>query len=109
MAPDRFSIRSRKPTRRRKKQSASLIRKECPDDAILGEEHGHHEGSSGRTWIVDPIDGTRAFITGRHTWGTLIALCDGNEPVLGIIDQPVLKERFVGYPGTRRTHHSRGP
>lgn len=77
----------------------ALIRAERPDDAILGEEHGHVPGTSGFTWILDPIDGTRAFITGRPTWGTLIALCEGDEPVLGIIDQPVLRERFVGYPG----------
>ena len=48
-------------------------------------------GTSGLTWILDPIDGTRAFITGRHTWGTLIALHDGDAPVLGIIDQPILR------------------
>jgi len=78
----------------------NLIKAEFPDDAILGEEHGHESGSSGRTWVLDPIDGTRAFITGRHTWGTLIALCEGDRPVLGIIDQPILGERFVGHAGT---------
>jgi myo-inositol-1(or 4)-monophosphatase len=78
----------------------TLIHAERPDDAILGEEHGHEAGKSGRTWILDPIDGTRAFITGRHTWGTLIALCDGDRPILGIMDQPVLRERFIGRPGT---------
>jgi histidinol phosphatase-like enzyme (inositol monophosphatase family) len=76
-----------------------LIRSEFPRDGILGEEHGNEPGTSGRTWIIDPIDGTRAFITGRHTWGTLIALCEEDVPVLGIIDQPVLGERFVGVPG----------
>lgn len=78
----------------------ALIKKERPDDGILGEERGHEVGASGFTWILDPIDGTRAFITGRHTWGTLIALHDGAKPVLGIIDQPVLRERFIGYAGT---------
>jgi len=77
-----------------------LIKSEFPRDGILGEEHGNDPGTSGRTWIIDPIDGTRAFITGRHTWGTLIALCEGDVPVLGIIDQPVLRERFVGVPGS---------
>src|SRR5215472_5159606 len=76
-----------------------LIKSEFPRDGILGEEHGNEPGSSGRTWIIDPIDGTRAFITGRHTWGTLIALCEEGIPILGIIDQPVLAERFVGFPG----------
>jgi histidinol-phosphatase len=77
-----------------------LIKERYPNDGILGEEHGRDEGTSGRVWILDPIDGTRAFITARHTWGTLIALCDGDKPVLGVIDQPVLRERFIGYPGT---------
>jgi myo-inositol-1(or 4)-monophosphatase len=77
-----------------------LIKSEYPQDGILGEEHGSEPGTSGRTWIVDPIDGTRAFITGRHTWGTLIALCEDGVPILGLIDQPVLKERFVGVHGS---------
>src|ERR1700692_3882581 len=78
----------------------AMIHRERPNDGILGEERGREAGTSGLTWILDPIDGTRAFITGRHTWGTLIALHDGISPVLGIIDQPVLRERFVGYEGT---------
>jgi myo-inositol-1(or 4)-monophosphatase len=77
-----------------------LIKERYPNDGILGEEHGNEPGTSRRTWILDPIDGTRAFITGRHTWGTLIALCEDGVPVLGIIDQPVLRERFIGHPGT---------
>jgi len=88
-----------------------LIKAERPDDGILGEEHGHEASKSGLTWILDPIDGTRAFITGRHTWGTLIALHDGKTPVLGIIDQPVLHERFVGHDGQSQmiTAESRQP
>ena len=77
----------------------AIIRSECPDDAILGEEYGAHPGTSGRTWVLDPVDGTRAFITGRHTWGTLIALEEDGRRLLGIIDQPVLRERFIGYNG----------
>jgi myo-inositol-1(or 4)-monophosphatase len=77
----------------------ALIHAERPTDGILGEERGHEPGTSGLTWILDPIDGTRPFITGRHTWGTLIALAEGEQPVLGIIDQPVLRERFVGHDG----------
>ena len=77
-----------------------ILHRERPQDGILGEEHGHEAGTSGLTWIIDPIDGTRAFITGRHTWGTLIALHNGDRPVLGIIDQPTLRERFIGYEGT---------
>lgn len=77
----------------------ALIARERPDDAILGEEYGHKPGTSGRTWVLDPVDGTRAFITGRHTWGTLIALEEKGQRVLGIIDQPVLRERFIGFDG----------
>lgn len=77
----------------------ALIHAERPGDGILGEERGHETGTSGRTWILDPIDGTRPFITGRHTWGTLIALHEGEKMTLGIIDQPVLRERFIGVNG----------
>jgi histidinol phosphatase-like enzyme (inositol monophosphatase family) len=76
-----------------------LIHAERPQDSILGEERGHEPGTSGLTWILDPIDGTRPFITGRHTWGTLIALAEGETPVFGLIDQPILRERFVGHDG----------
>jgi myo-inositol-1(or 4)-monophosphatase len=54
------------------------------------------EGSNGRIWVIDPVDGTRAFITGNTQWGTLIALNEGGIPTLGILDQPVLQERFIG-------------
>lgn len=74
----------------------TLIRAERPGDGILGEEFGLEEGSTVFRWILDPIDGTRAFITGRPTWGTLIALERHGKPVLGIIDQPFLNERFTG-------------
>lgn len=67
-----------------------------PDDAILGEEFGPSVGSSGLTWVLDPIDGTRAFITGAASWGILVGLDAGEGPVLGLIDQPYLRERFVG-------------
>ncbi len=67
-----------------------------PDDGILGEEHGQTTGTSGLTWVLDPIDGTRAFISGIPTWGVLIGLDAGKGPVLGIIDQPYLKERYIG-------------
>ncbi len=77
-----------------------IIARERPEDAILGEEFGEIRGTSGRRWVLDPVDGTRAFITGQHMWGTLIALEEDGERTLGIIDQPVLRERFIGYPGT---------
>lgn len=67
-----------------------------PEDAILGEEYGEEPGNSGLTWVLDPIDGTRGYISGAPTWGTLIALCDENGPLLGMIDQPYIGERFTG-------------
>jgi histidinol phosphatase-like enzyme (inositol monophosphatase family) len=67
-----------------------------PDDGILGEEHGSVAGTSGLTWVLDPIDGTRSFISGTPTWGVLIALSDETGPVLGMIDQPYVGERFMG-------------
>jgi len=62
---------------------------------------------SGPSWVVDPIDGTRAFITGIPVWGTLIALNDGHEVVLGLLDQPILGDRYVGTP-TEATLHRGG-
>src|SRR5215467_1018844 len=77
----------------------ALIERERPSDAILGEEYGETPGTSGLRWVLDPVDGTRAFINGRHEWGSLIALEKDGRSVLGIIDQPVLGERFVGVNG----------
>lgn len=67
-----------------------------PEHGILGEELGEHAGASCLRWVLDPIDGTRAFICGLPLWGTLIALCDGDEPILGCMEQPWLGERFTG-------------
>jgi myo-inositol-1(or 4)-monophosphatase len=77
----------------------AVIERERPQDGILGEEYGERPGTSGRRWVLDPVDGTRAFINGRHEWGSLIALEEEGKPVLGLIDQPVLGERFVGANG----------
>jgi myo-inositol-1(or 4)-monophosphatase len=73
-----------------------LIRKTYPDDGILGEELGDTPGTSGYRWVLDPIDGTRAFIVGQPLWGTLIGLEREGQPVFGILDQPFLRERFIG-------------
>lgn len=67
-----------------------------PDDAIEGEEYGAQSGTSGVTWYLDPVDGTRAFIAGLPSWTTLIGATEGATPILGIIDQPWLDERYVG-------------
>jgi myo-inositol-1(or 4)-monophosphatase len=82
----------------------AIIDRERPEDGILGEEFGEKPGTSGRRWVLDPVDGTRAFINGRHEWGSLIALEEEGRPVLGIIDQPVLGERFAGVNGTAALH-----
>lgn len=76
-----------------------LLARLRPDDAILGEEFGQSGGSSGLTWVLDPIDGTRAFLSGTPTWGVLIAVADARGPLLGLIDQPYIAERFIGCGG----------
>jgi len=76
-----------------------FIKKKRPNDSILGEEYQPHEGDSGLTWVIDPIDGTKSFIVGRPTFGTLIALCENGVPKIGVIDQPISKERWVGMQG----------
>ena len=73
-----------------------------PDDAILGEEYGATPGTSGLTWILDPIDGTRAFLCGAASWGVLIGLSDGRDVIYGLIDQPYTGERFEGGLGQAR-------
>jgi histidinol phosphatase-like enzyme (inositol monophosphatase family) len=81
----------------------AILATERPDDGIAGEEYGVAAGRSGFTWVIDPIDGTKAFMTGRATFATLIALLDGDTPVLGVIDQPILRDRWVGMTGRRTT------
>jgi myo-inositol-1(or 4)-monophosphatase len=76
-----------------------LIRETFPSDGIVGEEFGTTQGESGYVWVLDPLDGTRAFIAGQPMWGTLIALEHDGVPVLGIIEQPFLRERFIGAGG----------
>lgn len=77
-----------------------------PDDAILGEEFGAKDGTTGLTWVLDPIDGTRAFLCGAASWGVLIGLTDAQGVRFGIIDQPYTGERFEGGLGLAR--HVRG-
>lgn len=84
-----------------------ILKAECPRDAVHGEEFGTENGSSGRTWVLDPIDGTTSFLVGRPIFGTLIALVVDGWPVLGVIDQPVLGERWVGATGQSTTLNGR--
>jgi inositol-phosphate phosphatase / L-galactose 1-phosphate phosphatase / histidinol-phosphatase len=66
---------------------------------VIGEEYGDDRPDAERVWVLDPIDGTRAFIAGRPLFGTLIALLEGGEPVLGIIDQCIIGDRWLAGPG----------
>ena len=84
----------------------ALLAGRRPGDGVLGEEFPAVEGTSGLTWVLDPIDGTRAFWSGAATWGTLIGLDAGSGPVLGLIDQPYTGERFMG--GLGRAEMTRG-
>ena len=70
-----------------------------PEDAIFGEEYGRTEGTTGWTWVLDPIDGTRAYVAGLPVWTTLIGLVDTEgDAIVGLIDQPNLDERYLGGP-----------
>lgn len=73
-----------------------VLARRRPGDGILGEEYGATPGTSGLTWVLDPIDGTRAFVSGAPTWGVLIAVGGEGGPQLGVIDQPYIGERFLG-------------
>ena len=79
----------------------AAIEARFPDDAILGEEHAARPGNgkTGYSWVIDPIDGTRAFVCGRPVFGTLVGLVDGTTPVAGLIDMPMLDECYVAVGG----------
>jgi histidinol phosphatase-like enzyme (inositol monophosphatase family) len=76
-----------------------ILEKERPADGIIGEEYGTTREGASRQWVIDPIDGTTSFVAGRPIFGTLIALMEESWPVLGLIDQPILRERWVGAVG----------
>lgn len=76
-----------------------ILERERPQDGIIGEEYGNEREDAERVWVLDPIDGTRSFIAGRPIFGTLIALTVAGRPVLGLLDQPVTGERWIGADG----------
>lgn len=79
----------------------ALIAQERPADGVTGEEFPDSDSASGWRWYFDPIDGTRAFVGGLPVWTTLIALVNPEGvPVIGVIDQPVVGERYIGWPGS---------
>lgn len=77
----------------------AAIAKAFPDHGIIGEEFGSERADAEFVWVLDPLDGTRAFITGRPMFGTLIALAQGGKPILGIIDMPILGDTWLGAAG----------
>jgi len=81
----------------------AILARERPQDGINGEEYGIDRPNAARVWGLDPIDGTRAFIAGRPLFGTLIALLEDGKPVLGVIDQPIARDRWVGAAGRQTT------
>ena len=83
------------------KAMRALLAERFPECGILGEEFGLERPEAPLRWVLDPIDGTRAFITGRPIFATLISLMHGEDPLIGIIDQPVTRERWVGVTGRK--------
>jgi inositol-phosphate phosphatase / L-galactose 1-phosphate phosphatase / histidinol-phosphatase len=80
-----------------------LIEARCPDHGIIGEEFGTVREAAEFVWVLDPIDGTKSFISGVPLFGTLIALMRRGRPLIGIIDQPILRERWIGAAGRQTT------
>ncbi len=72
------------------------IMKQFPEHGILGEEFGAHNNDAEYQWVLDPIDGTKSFIYGSVTFGTLIALLKNGKPIIGVINQPILDEFLIG-------------
>jgi histidinol phosphatase-like enzyme (inositol monophosphatase family) len=81
----------------------ALLTKHVPGHGVFGEEHGAERTDAEYVWVLDPIDGTKAFITGMPVFGTLIALLHRGVPVMGVIDQPILEERWLGVAGRQST------
>jgi inositol-phosphate phosphatase/L-galactose 1-phosphate phosphatase/histidinol-phosphatase len=82
----------------------ALIAQTFPQHGIIGEEHGREREGASHVWVLDPIDGTKSFITGRPLFGSLISLCRDGQPIVGVIDCPALRERWVGAAGRPTTH-----
>ena len=81
----------------------AILAEERPYDGVIGEEYGPDRPDAERVWVLDPIDGTRSFVAGRPIFGTLVALLDQTKPVLGMIDQPISGERWLGAAGQPST------
>ncbi|HUW79038.1 MAG TPA: histidinol-phosphatase [Candidatus Nanopelagicaceae bacterium] len=71
----------------------------CPKDGVIGEEFGQSGGTSGRSWVIDPIDATKNFVRGVPVWGTLIALMDGEDVKVGVVSAPAMARRWFAHEG----------
>ncbi len=85
----------------------AMIEERFPDHGIIGEEHGAERPGASHVWVLDPIDGTKSFVTGRPLFGTLIALCRDGRPLVGVIDCPAVGVRWTGAEGRATTHQGR--
>ena len=81
----------------------AILAAEAPDHGILGEEQGAERLDAEYVWVLDPLDGTQSFVTGKPTFGTLVGLARHGVPVLGVIDQPILDDRWIGVEGQTTT------
>ena len=84
-------------------QIRQIISQRHPEHGIIGEEHGSNQSLADYKWVIDPIDGTKSFISGMPTFGTLMALTYHERPKLGVIDMPILDERWIGTIGEKTT------
>ncbi|MBS4036177.1 MAG: histidinol-phosphatase [Ignavibacterium sp.] len=93
------------------KKSEELMREEIlkhfPDHGIIGEEFGNHNTDAEYVWVLDPIDGTKSFISGALTFGTLIALLQNGKPILGVINQPIINEFLIGDNGEAKLNDAK--
>jgi len=85
----------------------AMIEAEFPAHGIIGEEHGRHNAGASHVWVLDPIDGTKSFVTGRPIFGALISLCRDGRPILGIIECAAMGERWTGAVGQPTRHRTR--
>ncbi|MFO1154157.1 MAG: histidinol-phosphatase [Rhodospirillales bacterium] len=84
-----------------------MIEAAWPDHGILGEEYGPDRSDASYVWVLDPIDGTKSFVTGKPLFGTLIALTRDGVPIVGVIDMPALGERWIGVADRPTTHNGK--
>jgi len=86
-------------------QIRKLIGQRHPEHSIIGEEHGSDTRRADYEWIIDPIDGTKSFISGMPTFGTLVGITHHQQPIIGVIDMPILNERWIGTAGEATTYN----